>query len=237
MLRDPEKKIRLEEIRKKISDACQDSGREERSVTLVAVSKKKPWEDIADFASLGVRNFGENYVQEALAKQQALKAAGLADLRWHLIGTLQSNKAKLVPGNFTLFHALDSLTLASKLDQAAGNSGVIQNCLLEVNVDAENSKGGIAVPLVEKTMEELNRFQNVRILGLMCIPSPSPDSEMREPFARLRRIQEKLNREGIYRERLGELSMGMSSDFEDAIREGATIVRVGTALFGDRAGR
>ena len=117
---------RLEAVRDRIRAACKASGRLESQVTLIAVGKTKPWEDIETFARLGVKNFGENYVQEALRKQEAAKMAGLEDLKWHLIGTLQSNKAKFVPGNFCLFHALDSLSLAQKLDRAAAALGETQ---------------------------------------------------------------------------------------------------------------
>ncbi|MGZ3672634.1 MAG: YggS family pyridoxal phosphate-dependent enzyme [Bdellovibrionota bacterium] len=209
---------RLDSVRERIRKACAQSGRTEESVTLIAVSKTKPWEDIAAFAKLGVKDFGENYVQEALAKQEKLPG-----LRWHLIGTLQSNKAKFIPGHFTLFHALDSLSLAQKLDRAAATAEVVQDCLVEVNVDLETTKGGISEGLLSQTLDELRELKNLSIKGLMCIPAPGTG---RRPFAKLRELRDTHG--------LGLLSMGMSADFEDAILEGATHVRVGTTLFGER---
>lgn len=223
---------RLESVRARIRAACKASGRLESHVTLVAVGKTKPFEEIETFARLGVRHFGENYVQEALKKSEAAKAAGLGEIRWHLIGTLQSNKAKLVPGHFSLFHALDSLSLAGKLDKAAAGMGLVQECLLEVNVDLEASKGGFAADAVARLLEQANELKNVSISGLMCIPAPG---ETRPAFARLRDLLESLNDKGAYRDQLRNLSMGMSADFEAAILEGATHVRVGTTLFGERA--
>lgn len=226
---------RWEDVRARIAEACKSSARSASDVTLVAASKTKPWEDLAAFAAFGLKDFGENYVQEALAKQAQASAAGATGLRWHLIGTLQSNKAKFVPNNFTLFHSLDSASLAAKLDRAAASAGIVQDCLLEVNVDLETTKGGVAESLVPSTLAQLNALPNIRLLGFMAIPAPAPGRDPREPFARLRELRERANREGWYREKLSALSMGMSSDFEAAIREGATHVRVGTTLFGARA--
>jgi pyridoxal phosphate enzyme (YggS family) len=216
---------RLAAVRERIVGACKTTGRDLSEVTLIAVSKTKPWNEVAAFAALGVKDFGENYVQEALAKREA----GAADLRWHLIGTQQSNKAKLIAGKFFLFHALDSLSFAEKLNRAAG--GHAQDCLLEVNVDQETTKGGVEESLVPNLLEQLSLLENVRIKGLMCIPAPNSG---RGPFARLRELRDRMNALGAYREKLQDLSMGMSADFEEAIREGATYVRVGTTLFGER---
>lgn len=231
---DAGKEARRQEVQQKISAACKQAGRKESEVTLIAVSKTKPWDDIAAFAALGVKDFGENYVQEAQEKQKQAKAAGLTQIRWHLIGTLQSNKAKFVAGNFTLFHALDSVSLATKLDKAAEAAGVVQDCLLEVNVDLEDTKGGIGESFLTQTLTQLNALKSIRLKGLMCIPAPSPSRNARAPFAKLRELRDQVNQSGAYREKLTELSMGMSSDFEAAILEGATYVRVGTTLFGAR---
>jgi pyridoxal phosphate enzyme (YggS family) len=230
-------KERLEEVRHRIATACARAGRATTEVTLVAASKTKPWGDLEAFARLGVCDFGENYVQEALAKREAAGQTGLGGLRWHLIGTLQSNKAKLVPGRFTLFHALDSLSLAAKLDKAAAAAGLVQDCLIEVNVDLEHTKGGVGEALLPRLLGELAPLRGLRVRGLTCIPAPAPARDPRVPFARLRELREKMNASGAYREALAELSMGMSADFEAAILEGATFVRVGTTLFGERARR
>jgi pyridoxal phosphate enzyme (YggS family) len=195
----------------------------------VAVSKTKPWGEVKPFVDLGVRDFGENYVQEALEKR-----SNAPDLRWHLIGTLQSNKAKFIPHNFCLFHALDSLSLAQKLDRAAASVGVVQPCLIEVNVDLENSKGGVGNALLPQFLGELAALKNLRVEGLMCIPAPAAGRDARSPFAKLRGLRDTLASAGVYPGKLPLLSMGMSSDFEAAIEEGATHVRVGTTLFGAR---
>jgi pyridoxal phosphate enzyme (YggS family) len=223
---------KLADIRVRIRAACRVSGRQESDITLVAAGKTKPWEQLAELARLGVRDFGENYVQEAREKQERAAAGGFPGLRWHLIGTLQSKKAKQVAGNFHLFHALDSLSLATKLDNAASAANLVQCCLLEVNVDLEDSKGGMAESQLPRLLEELSPLRNLRVTGLMCLPAPGRDP--RGAFSRLRGLREKMNAAGAYRYKLTELSMGMSGDFEAAIAEGATLVRVGSLLFGAR---
>lgn len=231
---DRERSERLHAARERISAACKRSGRDEGSVTLVAASKTRTWEEVESLARLGVTDFGENYVQEALVKQACARGTGGADLRWHLIGILQSNKAKLVPGNFLLFHALDSLALASRIDRAAGAAGVEQECLIEVNLDLEAGKGGVPEAQLPRLLDQLSPLPNVRISGLMCIPAPSLARDPRLPFARLRALRDQMNAAGAYRGKLDRLSMGMSADFEAAILEGATHVRLGTTLFGER---
>jgi PLP dependent protein len=226
------KRERLLAVQERIRTACASSGRSVEDVTLVAVSKTKPWQDIADFADLGLKDFGENYVQEALAKQASAEVAAKHGLRWHLIGTLQSNKAKFVPGNFHLFHGLDSAALAERMNRLCAEKNVVQDCLLEVNLDFETTKGGIPAMDLPDALEVLNGLKNLRILGLMCIPAPGRDT--RPAFSKLRELLDDLNVSGAYREPLRELSMGMSSDFEAAIQEGATLVRLGTVLFGER---
>ncbi len=218
---------RLDAVREKIREACQLAGRAEKDVLLIGVSKTKSAEEVAVLAALGVRDFGENYVQEALGKVNAMP-----ELRWHFIGSLQSNKAKFLPGNFTLFHALDSFTLAQKLDKAAAAKGLVLPALVEVNVDAEGSKAGVADAQLARLLEQLTTLPHLEIRGLMCIPAPT--NEKRRPFASLRGLLEAVNREGAYRLPLRELSMGMSHDYPEAILEGATMIRVGTALFGER---
>lgn len=200
----------------------------------MAVSKTKPWDSVEKFYSLGVRDFGENYVQEALAKREIAAKLGIKDIRWHLIGTLQSNKAKFIPGNFHIFQALDSESLLLKLDKAAAQAGLVQECFLEVNVDLETTKGGISEAHVPKFIELTKPLKNILLTGLMCIPAPSASRDPRVPFQKLRELREKLNQSGAYHSKLHSLSMGMSSDFEAAIEEGATHVRVGTTLFGAR---
>jgi pyridoxal phosphate enzyme (YggS family) len=207
---------RLASVREEMAKACRDAGREEASVKLIAVSKTKPFSMVRELADLGQLDFGENYAQEG-----ADKVVQGPELHWHFIGNLQSNKAKLVAGKFSLFHALDSFSLAEKLAKVAR-----QDCLVQVNVSAEDTKSGVAPGDLLPLLDRLRGIVPVR--GLMCIPRPGLG---RKPFADLRNLLEAANREG---HELTELSMGMSADFADAILEGATYVRVGTALFGAR---
>lgn len=219
----------LENLKEEIHAACAEAGRKPADVTLVAVSKTKPWQDVTEFLALGQKDFGENYVQEALAKIEAVGAGP----RWHFVGNLQSNKAKFIPGAFHLFHALDSFSLAQKLNRAAEEKGVVQECLVEVNVDDESTKGGLTGSQLETELTRMAGLAHLRVRGLMCIPAAEKPS--RAPFAHLRELLERVNRAGAYPQMLTELSMGMSNDFREAILEGATFVRVGTRLFGERA--
>lgn len=232
-----ENKERLLKIQAGIREAALASGRAEASVQLVAVSKTKSWEDIKDFLLLGVSTFGENYIQEALPKIKSVGDWCSANQRpsptWHFIGHLQSNKSKQIPRVFSLFHALDSFSLAEKLNRAAAAQGVVQDCLLEVNVDAEVTKNGLAADGLSRLLQQLNGLESLRVTGLMCIPAPGAGGS-RPAFARLRELRDEMNKKGAYHLPLAELSMGMSGDFKEAILEGATIVRVGTSLFGER---
>lgn len=224
---------RLAHVESEIAIACQRAGRPRDSVKLIGVSKRKEWRDIRAFLPLGLNAFGENYVQEALGKISSARAEN-ALCAWHFIGNLQSNKARSLPGNFSLFHALDSFSLAKKIDRYAEEARLVQTCLVEVNIDDESSKGGITPSALPAFLEEMNELTNVRVTGLMAIPAPRHGDDSRAPFAKLRELMERCQAEGRYREPLRELSMGMSADFSSAILEGATYVRVGTALFGER---
>lgn len=233
------KQERLHIIQEQIRAAALRAGRDPADVKLLAVSKTKSWEEVRDFALLGQVDFGENYVQEALAKTEALEAWASSQrpkplLRWHFIGNLQSNKAKFIPGNFSLFHALDSVSLAQKIAKSAEARGLVQPSLVEVNVDGEKSKGGISPLELRAFLEQCQGLSSLEIRGLMCIPAPRPIGNRREPFALLRELMQKVNASGCYRALLSELSMGMSNDFEDAVLEGSTMVRIGTSLFGER---
>jgi pyridoxal phosphate enzyme (YggS family) len=218
-------------VRERIREACGQAGRQPQDIRLVAVSKTKPAEEIASFADLGVQDFGENYAQEALPKIAELRGR---PIRWHFIGSLQTNKAKLIPGNFTLFHALDSDSLARKLDGTARKADLTQAVLVEVNIEREATKSGITAAELPRFLESLIGLPNLEVQGLMCIPKADADRDPRRPFAQLRELLLEVNRLGAYRAPLRELSMGMSADYPAAILEGATIVRVGTALFGER---
>jgi pyridoxal phosphate enzyme (YggS family) len=222
-------KERLEKIQSQIREACLAAGRSEHGVKLIAVSKTKSAEMIRAFANLGVMDFGENYVQEALPKVEALQDLGL---HWHFIGGLQSNKAKFIPGRFSLLHTVDSISLAEKVNKAAMNAGLVQDCLLEVNISGEGSKSGLELGGLLPLLERCAQLGALHVRGLMCIPAAGLG---RAPFAHLRGLLEEANRMAVYPRALTELSMGMSGDFKEAILEGSTMVRIGTALFGERS--
>lgn len=230
------KRESLQKIQDQIRDACQKAGRTESSVKLVAVGKTKPWQDIVELAELGVSHFGENYVQEAQEKIETISKQNpkvFSQIQWHFIGSLQSNKAKFIPGSFTLLHSLDSESLAQKLHKASEQKKLKQSCLVEVNLDNEPTKGGIASSYLPNFLEKISTLTHIEVKGLMCIPEPKSGST-RKAFSELRVLLEKINASGSYPSKLTELSMGMSQDFSDAILEGATYIRVGTALFGER---
>lgn len=218
---------RLDDVRGRIDSRVRRSGREAGSVRLLLASKSQPPEAITSAYEAGARDFGENYVREATVKQESLRA--LTDLRWHLIGHLQTNKAKLAATNFVLIHSLDSIRLAEALARAAAGSRV--QALIEVNVAMEKTKTGLAKAEVERLIESAR--DKVEIRGLMSIPPPSEDAHATHHyFAELRTLRDQLAAStGLA---LSELSMGMTDDFEIAIEEGATIVRVGRAVFGER---
>jgi len=219
MLTQDEIAARLAAVRDRMERAACRAQRDVTAVRLVLASKTQPPDAIRAAYACGVREFGENYVQEAIAKQDAL--ADLGGLRWHLIGHLQTNKARDSVNRFTLIHSLDSERLASALGRARREPQV--PVLIEVNAAGEVSKSGVAEAEVERLIDGARAV--VEILGLMTIPPPASDPESsRSHFAALRATLA-----------LSELSMGMTDDFEVAIEEGATIVRVGRAIFGERA--
>lgn len=219
---------RLLRVQDRIRAAAVRAGREPSSITLMAVSKAMPVEAIREAVTAGITILGENRVQEARDKIAAL--AGLAT--WHLVGHLQTNKSKLAVQLFDLIHSLDSLKLAQALDQHGQQAGKLVRCLIEVNLGGEESKSGISEEGVRPLLEAAGQLPHLRIQGLMAIPPFLPDPEQSRPFfRRLRNLRDKLEAEGFP---LAELSMGMTHDFEVAIEEGATMVRIGTAIFGPR---
>jgi len=221
---------RLEIVRARIGAAAYKAGRDASSIRLVLASKTQTAEAIRAAWDAGARDFGENYVQEAVAKRAEL--AGLADIRWHLIGHLQTNKAKLAAGAFALIHSIDSVRLVEALARAQLSPRV--RTLVEVNLGAETSKSGVAPDGVAAILEAAR--DKIEIGGLMTIPPPAPSAEGARPyFARLRELRDRLAMQSGYA--LSELSMGMTDDFEVAIEEGATIVRIGRAVFGERVVR
>lgn len=220
----------LAAVRTAIADTARACGRGAEDVRLVAVSKHHPAEDVAALHRAGQRLFGENYVQEACAKQDAL-----ADLplEWHFIGGLQSNKAKFVAGRFQIVHSVDSIKLARVLHKKAGELKTIQDVMLQINLCCEDQKCGILEQDVDAQFEEVLQLQHLRIVGLMTMPWFCDEPERVRPvFARLRTLRDGLEqRFGV---RLPELSMGMTGDFVQAVQEGATLVRIGTRIFGPR---
>ncbi len=209
--------------------AAARAGRAADAVELVAVSKTQPPEALREAFAAGQVLFGENRVQEILAKQPLLPSV----LRWHLIGPLQSNKVRKVLPRVEMIESVHSLDIARDINRIAAELGLHPRVLLEVNVAAESSKHGFSAELLKAQLEELYALDRLYIQGLMCIPPPAADPEKsRSAFAGLRALREALEQRGGAP--LPELSMGMSHDFEVAIEEGATLVRVGSALFGAR---
>jgi PLP dependent protein len=217
---------RLETVERRIAAACENAGRPRASVRLLAVSKTKPPEAVREAASCGLRLFGENRVQEAQSKIPMCPAG----LEWHLIGHLQSNKAKVAARYFQMVHSVDSLKLLQALETHAGTALPV---LLQVNVSGEGAKFGMVPDEVAGVIEAANQMQKCEVHGLMTIPPFSPDPEKtRVHFSNLRKLRDRLQDETGTP--LPELSMGMSHDLEVAIEEGSTWVRIGTDLFGSR---
>lgn len=220
----------LEEIRQRIDSAVALAGREPGSVRLMAVSKTFPVEDVLEAYAAGQRLFGENRVQEAQAKIPGAPA----DIAWHLIGPLQRNKVrKALQAGFSGIDAVDSFPLVEAISRIAGELGVTPEILLEVHIGGEESKHGFTPEELREGLGAILELPSIRVRGLMTIPPPVETPEAARPyFAQLRELRDAL--EGIHGVRLPELSMGMSHDFEAAIAEGSTCVRVGTAIFGRR---
>jgi pyridoxal phosphate enzyme (YggS family) len=228
----------LGELRRRIAAAAVRAGRDPHEVTLVGVAKRQPVSAVCAAVRAGLGHVGESYVQEDLAKRpellRALRDAGVAPPRWHFVGRLQRNKARHVAASFDLVETLDREALGDELDRRAAAAGRRLDVLLQVDVAGEPQKGGAKPEDVPALLDRSRRWSALRVAGLMAIP-PATDlpEESRPAFARLRALREAL-RGAPGAEALRELSMGMSADFEVAIEEGATIVRVGTALFGAR---
>lgn len=222
---------RLQAVRERLTNACTRAGRSAHSVTLLAVSKTQPAEAVRLAHAAGQRAFGENYVQEGLTKIEAL-ADLRADLEWHLIGPLQSNKTRAVAEAFDWVHSIDRLKTAQRLsEQRPASAAPLQVCL-QVNISGENSKSGVDPAEVAELAHAVAALPNLCLRGLMAIPEPAGDeAAQRAPHRALRELLASLQRQGLA---LDTLSMGMSADLDAAVLEGATLVRVGTAIFGQR---
>jgi hypothetical protein len=221
---------RLQNLVERIARAARAAGRDPAGVRLLAVSKTWPADSVREAAEAGQRAFGENYVQEGVAKVEALAGLGL---EWHFIGPLQSNKTRLVANSFAWVHSVDRLKVAERLSgQRDVHLPPLEVCI-QVNVSGEESKSGAAPDEVPELARAVAALPRLRLRGLMAIPEPTSDVALqRARFASLRQLRDQLNAGGL---QLDTLSMGMSDDLEAAIAEGSTMVRVGTAIFGGRA--
>lgn len=224
-------KDQLQEVEKRIQAACDRAGRKREEVTLIAVSKTKPVETLQEAYDLGVRIFGENKVQELTAKYEALPK----DIHWHMIGHLQTNKVKYIIDKAELIHSVDSLKLAETIEKEAAKHDLIAHILVEVNVAEEESKFGMKMEEVIPFVEKVSAFPHVRVRGLMTIaPFVEDPEENRSIFADLHKLYIDIKKKNHDNDTVSVLSMGMTNDYEVAIEEGATMVRVGTGIFGAR---
>jgi pyridoxal phosphate enzyme (YggS family) len=221
--------VHVNHVRSRIRHAAGEAGRDPDSVTLIAVSKSKPAASVREVATAGVTDFGENYLQEAILKLDELRDV---PLQWHFIGGLQSNKTRTVAERFQWVHSIDRFSVARRLSEQRPFHAAPLNLCIQVAVVPESTKGGVDPGGLSELAAKTAGLPRVTLRGLMCVPPPQPTAAAeRAVFAQLRGFQERLNAEG---HRLDTLSMGMSDDFESAIAEGATHVRIGTALFGSR---
>ncbi len=221
----------LESIQKRIAAAAKRAGREASSVKLVAVSKTKPSAAIAEALQAGQLLFGENYVQELLEKTRELPK----NIQWHFIGSLQSNKVKYLAGLTSMIHSVDRLSLAREISRQWAKIDERCTILLQVNISGEETKSGTTTDGLLQLARDIAQLSNVRVRGLMTMPPFFDEPERARPYFReLRRLADILDAEKIPGITMEELSMGMSGDFEVAIEEGATLVRVGSAIFGER---
>ncbi|MCL4504118.1 MAG: YggS family pyridoxal phosphate-dependent enzyme [Deltaproteobacteria bacterium] len=218
----------LEAVKRRITAAARRAGRGPEQVRLVAVSKTMPVERLQEAVAAGQHLFGENYLQEARGKIEALGEAAT----WHFIGHLQSNKAKAAVKLFELIHGVDRLKLAEALDRAAAAKEISQKILIQVNLAKEASKSGTSLEAAADLLRQISQLPHLRVMGLMTMPPFLEPEAVRPYFRSLRELRDRL--QDLQGNPLPELSMGMSGDFEVAIEEGATLVRVGTAIFGSR---
>ena len=222
---------RYNEVKKHVEEACKRVGRDPREVTVIAVSKTKPIEMIEEAMEAGARVFGENKVQELCDKYEQLPK----DLHWHLIGHLQRNKVKYIVDKAELIHSVDSLKLAEEISKEALKKNVEVNILIEVNVAEEESKFGVSVEETPVLVEEIAKLPGIHIQGLMTIAPYTTDPEENRPvFRTLKKLAVDIKKKNIDNVCMDVLSMGMTGDYQVAVEEGATLVRVGTGIFGER---
>ncbi len=224
-------KQNLEDVINNIKIACKNSGRDEKEVTLIAVSKTKPLSDIEELMDYGVNDFGENKVQELIDKYENIKAP----VDWHLIGHLQTNKVKYIVDKVTLIHSVDSIHLAKEIEKEAAKKGVVVNVLIQVNIAHEDTKFGIDENQIYDILNEIKSFPHLKVKGLMTIAPFVEDAEENRPhFRNLYQLSLDIKSKNIDNIDVSILSMGMTNDYMVAIEEGATMVRVGTGIFGAR---
>ncbi|MCU6746693.1 MULTISPECIES: YggS family pyridoxal phosphate-dependent enzyme [Lachnospiraceae] len=221
----------LAQVEANIQAACRRAGRKREDVTLIAVSKTKPVQMLKEVYNLGVRVFGENKVQELTDKYVQLPS----DIRWHMIGHLQTNKVKYIIDKVELIHSVDSLRLAETIEKEAEKKNCTANILVEVNVAEEESKFGLKMSEVIPFMDEISKYSHINVRGLMTIAPFVENPEKNRPiFAALRKLSVDIRHKNVDNSNVSILSMGMTNDYEVAIEEGATMVRVGTGIFGAR---
>lgn len=221
----------LEQVRKNIDEACRMAGRDPKEVTLIAVSKTKPVSMLKEAYDAGARCFGENKVQEIMDKHPQLPE----DIQWHMIGHLQRNKVKYIVDKVSMIHSVDSLRLAQTIEQEAAKHNVCVPVLLEVNVAQEESKFGLKMDEVLPLIETIADFPHIKVQGLMTIAPYVEDAEdNRDFFRQLKKLSVDIEAKNINNVSMSVLSMGMTGDYQVAVQEGATMVRVGTGIFGER---
>ena len=224
-------KEKLEQIRKEIGEAAKKSGRVAEDITLIAVSKTYPAQAVQEVMALGHKDFGENHVQELIQKIEQIKEP----VHWHFIGYLQTNKIKYIIGKTALIHSVDRLKLAEEINKQSAKNGCVTDVLIEVNVAEEPSKHGFLIEEVLPVMSQLARLKNIRVRGLMTVaPFVENPEENRPIFRKLYDLSVDIQKQKFDNISSDILSMGMSNDYKIAIEEGATMVRIGTAIFGNR---
>ena len=221
----------VKQVEENISESCEKVGRDPKEVTLIAVSKTKPYTAIEEALPSGVLDYGENKVQELTEKYEILPK----DIRWHMIGHLQRNKVKYLVGKVELIHSVDSLRLANQIETEFAKKNEIANILIEVNMANEESKFGITSETTEQLVREISKLEHIRIKGLMTIAPYTDNPETnRVYFRNMKKLSVDIEEKNIDNVSMNVLSMGMTGDYQVAIEEGATMVRVGTGIFGER---
>lgn len=221
----------LEKVKNKISIAAQNAGKSEKEITLIAVSKTKPVSMLQEVYDLGVRDFGENKVQEIMEKYALLPS----DIRWHMIGHLQRNKVKYIIDKVSLIHSVDSLRLAEEIDKQAKKHQLIMPILIQVNIAEEESKFGLSSLEILEEIKKISRLSHIKVKGLMTVaPFVENGEDNRKYFKLIKQLSVDIMNENIDNVCMDIISMGMTGDYQTAIEEGSTMVRIGTAIFGER---